>query len=185
MDNFSITQYGKPLDEYKYTIDLDTRTFSSSEDELVLDFSGLGRWTFKTGISCTFKTGDYCTFKTYANCTFKTGKCCTFKTGKCCTFNTGECSTFDTLWSCTFDTGDDCTFDTGKCSTFDTGKCSTFKTGNNCTFDTGECCTFMLWYINTCKFKSYDSISIILDLGDKKHYVLTKELIKMLKVKNG
>ena len=45
---YSITQYGKPLDKSKYSIDLDTYTFSSNETNLVLDFYGIHYWTFKT-----------------------------------------------------------------------------------------------------------------------------------------
>ena len=161
MDNFSITQYGKPLNKSKYSIDLDTKAFSTKEDNLVLDFDDLADWTFKTGSDCTFTTGAYCTFNTGSNCTFNTGSDCTFTTGAYCTFTTGS--------HCTFKTGEDCTF----------------TTAYSCTFTTGSHCTFMLYDINTCKFKTYDDISIILDRNDSKHYVLTKELMYMLKVKNG
>ncbi len=145
MDNFSITKNGEPLDESLYSIDLDNKTFSSKEDDLVLDFTGLAGWTFHTGWNCTFITGS--------NCTVKAGNCCTFNTGDDCKFKTGS--------FCTFHTSD------------------------RCTFDTGNYCTFMLWDINTCKFKYYDGISTILDLGDNKHYLLTKELVNMLKIANG
>ena len=80
------------------------------------------------------------------------------------------------MW-CIFHTGNNCTFDTGDYCTFDIG--------DYCTFDIGDYCTISLWNINTCKFKSYDDISIILDRMDKKHYLLTKELIDILKIKNG
>ena len=105
MNNYSISQYGKPLDKSKYTIDEDTKTFSSDENDLVLDFHNLDNCTFKTGSCCTFKAGSCCTFKAGSYCTFKTGYSCTFKTGHNCTFKT---------WSnCTFKTGNDCTFKTG------------------------------------------------------------------------
>ena len=103
--DFNVTQHGKDLDPSKYTWDDDTKTFSSSEDNLVLDFSDIDNCTFKTGDNCTFKTGYGCTFKTGSACTFDTGDNCTFKTGDNCTFKTG--------YSCTFDTGDNCTFKTG------------------------------------------------------------------------
>ena len=35
MVNYSITQYGKPLDRDTYTIDLDVKTFSTEEMDLV------------------------------------------------------------------------------------------------------------------------------------------------------
>ena len=160
---FSIRQYDKTLALSKYSIDLDTKVFSSKENDLVLDFTH--GWTFKTGSTCNFNTGKDCTFKTGSGCTFKTGYDCTFDTGSICTFKTGD--------YCTFDTGSYCTF----------------NTGYECKFNTGSVCTFMLFDINTCKFKKYDGIydgiSIILDIKDNNHYVLTKGLIDMLKVMNG
>ena len=89
---FSVTQNSKKLPKSKYTWDEKTKTFSSEEKNLVLDFKGVSDCTFKTGEGCTFKTGWGCTFKTGWGCTFKTGSDCTFKTG----------------WGCTFDTGSDC-----------------------------------------------------------------------------
>lgn len=161
MDDFSITQHGEPLHKSKYSIDLDAKTFSTEASYLVFDFTDVGGWTFKTGDDCTFQTGENCTFKTGDNCIFKTDADCTFKTG----------------WSCTFNAGQNCTFTTGSYCTF--------LTGDYCTFDTEESCTFMVWYINTCKFKTFDNKSIILDRDDDKHYILTKELINMIKVING
>lgn len=81
---YSITQFEKPLDKSQYTIDEKTKTFSTNENNLVLDFQDEYGWTFKTGYGCTFKTGYYCTFKTGYGCTFDTGSGCTFKTGKEC-----------------------------------------------------------------------------------------------------
>ena len=85
----------------------------------------------------------------------------------------------------TFKTGNNCTFDTGRKCSFTTGEYCIFKTGTRCTFDTGSFCTFSLYDINTCKFKSHDGISTILDRSDSKSYKLTKELIRLLKVTNG
>ena len=45
---YSITQAGKPLSRDKYSIDLETKVFSSKEDCLILDFSDLQDWTFNT-----------------------------------------------------------------------------------------------------------------------------------------
>ena len=67
---YSITQYGKPLDKNKYTIDEKNKVFSSSENNLVLDFSGEYGWSFNTDSYCTFDTGSGCTFKTGSSCTF-------------------------------------------------------------------------------------------------------------------
>jgi len=101
---FSVTQNGKLLLKKKYTWDPETKTFSTKENDLVLDFSGMNGVTFRTGRGCTFNTGGDCTFKTGWYCTFNTGGYCTFRTGGGCTFNTG--------WYCTFNTGGYCTFKT-------------------------------------------------------------------------
>src|SRR3990167_407635 len=63
-----ITQLGKELDREKYIIDTKAKSFSTTEDGLVLDFSGEYGWAFKTGSYCTFDTGSYCTFKTSFGC---------------------------------------------------------------------------------------------------------------------
>src|SRR3990167_5230835 len=108
-----ITQLGKALDKEKYVIDEKSKSFSTTEDNLVLDFSDEYGWVFKTGSDCTFKTGSYCTFDTGSYCTFDTGYGCTFDTDSNCTFDTGYGCTFDTDSNCTFDTGYGCTFNTG------------------------------------------------------------------------
>ena len=82
---FSVTQNGKELDKSKYTWDESTKTFSTNENNLTLDFSNLNSVTFNTGSNCTFNTGYNCTFKTGSYCTFNTGYNCTFEVDeKCC-----------------------------------------------------------------------------------------------------
>ena len=113
---YSITQYGSPLNKSLYTLDEKTKTFSSKENNLVLDFGSESNCTFKTGSDCTFNTGAYCTFNTSYNCTFKTGAYCTFNTHSDCTFDTGSGCTFNTGSGCTFNTSYSCTFTTkSKC----------------------------------------------------------------------
>ena len=63
-----ITQLGKALDKEKYVIDEKSKSFSTTEDNLVLDFSDEYGWVFKTGSDCTFDTGYGCTFNTGSNC---------------------------------------------------------------------------------------------------------------------
>lgn len=132
---FSVTKNGKPLSEYLYTWCENTKTFSSEEDDLVLDFSGVGGCAFITGSRCTFRTGSDCTFDTGWDCTFDTSYSCTFNTGGGCTFKTGS--------RCTFNTGDKCTFNTGYGSTFKTGWGCTFDTDSKCTFKTGKECVIV------------------------------------------
>jgi hypothetical protein len=138
----SITKYGKPLDPSLYTWDEESKTFSTNENSLVLDFSNIDGVTFKTGSYCTFTTGYRCTFKTGSNCSFKTGSLCTFNTGSYCTFTTDSFCTFTTGYDCTFTTDSFCTFTTDSFCTFTTGSDCTFDTGSDCTFKTGSNCTF-------------------------------------------
>lgn len=69
---FSITQKGEELDPSKYTWDPKTKTLSTNENNLVLDFSEYSNFTFKTGSDCTFNTGSSCSFTTGYSCTIKT-----------------------------------------------------------------------------------------------------------------
>ena len=85
-----VLKNGKPLDLDLFTWDESTKTFSSEEHGLVLDFRGIDWVTFKTGYDCTFDTGYDCTFYTSRRSTFNTSRRCTFKTGYACTFKTGE-----------------------------------------------------------------------------------------------
>jgi hypothetical protein len=138
-----VLQNGKPLALSKFSWDKKTQTFSTVENDLVLDFKGINSVTFKTNSNCTFKTGHYCTFKTDHYCTFNTGSNCNFNTGIACTFHTDIACTFHTNYNCNFKTGFYCTFKTGSNCTFDTGFYCTFKTGSNCTFDTGPDCVIV------------------------------------------
>ncbi len=161
MGEFSITCRGKTLCESKYNINIEQKIFYTKESNLVLDFYDLHGWTFHTGGYCTFSTGTNCTFITKWYCTFSTGTNCDFTTQWYCTFSTGSFCNFKTDYHCTF------------------------NTGSGCTFNTGDSCTLLLYNVNGCTFKSYGNGCIILDRHDSKHYVLTKELIKMLKISNG
>ena len=73
---YSITKNGVPLDKSLYTMDEETKTFSTNESGLVLDFRNVDYCTFNTGFDCTFNTGFDCTFNTGSNCTFNTGSDC-------------------------------------------------------------------------------------------------------------
>jgi co-chaperonin GroES (HSP10) len=129
---FSVTQNGKELDKSKYNWDERTKTFSTNENNLVLDFSDYFGCTFKTDSSCTFNTASGCTFETGFDCIFDTDSGCTFKTDSGCTFKTGSDCTFNTGNNCTFKTASGCTFKTGDNCIFNTGSGCTFKTGDNC-----------------------------------------------------
>jgi len=103
-----VLQNGKPLSLDKFEWDEKTNTFSSDEDNLILDFKEINNCIFKTGSYCTIKAGNDCTFSTGSGCTFNTGSNCVFSTGSGCTFNTGSNCTFSTGSGCTFNTGSNC-----------------------------------------------------------------------------
>ena len=103
-----VLQNGGPLDLDKFEWDENTKTFSSSEYYLVLDFSDVSYCTFDTSYNCIFDTGSDCTFKTSSNCTFNTGSDCTFDTSSDCTFNTSSNCIFDTSSDCTFNCKENC-----------------------------------------------------------------------------
>lgn len=155
-----VLQNGKPLALNKFDWDEKTRTFSSEENDLFINFNTIINCTFNTGSHCTFITGSDCVFNTGNNCMFKTINYCTFNTSYNCVFTTGGGCTFNTNCSCIFDTASDCTFNTSSDCTFRTGSNCTFNTGTNCAFDTASVCTFntgshCIFDTNdTCMFKT-------------------------------
>lgn len=152
-----VTKNGKPLNPSLYSWDEETRTFSTTENGLVLDFTGGHNCTFKTGSNCIFKTGHNCTFKTANNCTFETGSNCIFITGHNCKFKTSSNCIFKTSYDCEFLTGSDCVFKTGFDCKFNTVDDCIFKTSSDCKFLTGFNCIFTTGH--SCKFTtSFDCI---------------------------
>ena len=109
----SITKNGKQLDESLYTIDRQTKTFSSNEDWLKIE-TDESKWTFNTCSFCTLNTGSFCTLNTGPSCIFNTGANCIFDTGSFCMFKTSYECKFDTGSHCTFCTDNFCTFKTGE-----------------------------------------------------------------------
>ena len=171
-----ILQNGNLLALSKFSWDEKTKTFSSAESDLVIDFLKISDCTFATGSRCTFKTGGGCMFTTGSCCTFTTGSYCTFKTGSGCMFTTGSCCTFTTWDDCTFPTGSHCTFKIGSGCMFTTGDDCSFATGSHCTFKTGSYCTFKTWY--NCTFKTWgDCVALrrgnFLTLKLKKNEIVT------------
>jgi len=55
-----VLQGGKPIAFNKFGWDEETKTFSSDEDNLLLDFADISYYTFITGSNCIFKTGSIC-----------------------------------------------------------------------------------------------------------------------------
>jgi len=100
-----VLQNGKPLDLDKFEWDEKTNTFTTQENDLMLDFDNMDNFNFNTGFNCNFNTLDNCGFKTGYNCNFNTDSDYNFRTGSDCKFNTGS--------DCNFYTSSDCNFDKG------------------------------------------------------------------------
>jgi hypothetical protein len=103
-----VLQNGKPLDLDKFSWHETTKTFSTIERNLVLDFDGIDFCTFITGWGSTFRTGSDCNFRTGYRCNFITGRGCTFRNCSDCNFITGSDCNFITGSGCTFKTGINC-----------------------------------------------------------------------------
>jgi len=100
-----VLKNGEPLALHLFEWDEYTKTFSSNENGLVLDFKDISYCTFKTSSNCTFNTGWKCAFNTSYECVFNTSSDCTFNTDSECTFNTGDNCTFNTSFYCNFNIG--------------------------------------------------------------------------------
>ncbi len=98
-----VLQNGKPLDLDKFEWDEKTNTFTTQENDLMLDFGNIDNFNFNTGSNCSFRAGSNCNFETCSNCNFITLDNCNFNTGSNCSFDTGS--------NCSFDTGSNCNFD--------------------------------------------------------------------------
>lgn len=119
-----VLQHGKPLALDKFEWDEKTKTFSSREINLVLDFKNRNKCTFITLHDCIFITGYGCTFTTGRGCYFITKNLCNFKTEEACNFKTEH----------------DCIFKTGSYCVFNTSRNCDFKAGRWCTFNVLEDC---------------------------------------------
>jgi len=73
-----VLQDGQPLALHKFEWYKNTRVFSTTEDNLVIDFAGKNFVTFKTGSYCIFNIGFDCTFETGSHYIFNTGPFSTF-----------------------------------------------------------------------------------------------------------
>ena len=63
-----VLQNGKPLSLDKFNWDEETKTFSTKESYLVVDFFGIDNCTFNAGHGCTLNAGHSCSFKTGSEC---------------------------------------------------------------------------------------------------------------------
>ena len=90
---FTVSQNGQPLPKSKYNWDEKTKTFSTEENNVVVDFGDVEGVMVKTGNSSTVKTGHSSTVKTGYSSTVTTGDSSTVTTGPCSTVKTdGESS---------------------------------------------------------------------------------------------
>jgi len=70
---YSVTKKWVALDKSLHTRDEETKTFSTNESWLVLDFNWYDSCTLNTGSDYTLNTGSDYTLNTGSDCTFNTG----------------------------------------------------------------------------------------------------------------
>ena len=90
-----VLQGGKPLHESKFMWDESTKTFSSNEDNLVIDFNGIHYATIKCGYSATIDCGDYATIDCGESATIDCGDSATINCGRSATIKCGHYATID------------------------------------------------------------------------------------------
>lgn len=76
-----VLQNGKPLALDKFIWNADTRTFSSQENGLVIDFAGINNCILNMGSNCSVETGNNCSCTTGPDCSLSTGWHCTVDAG--------------------------------------------------------------------------------------------------------
>ena len=96
-----VLKNGKPLDLDLFSWVEETRSFSTSESELTIDFNGLS--------NCTIDCGNYSTIKCGYDCTIKCGYDCTIKCGRDCTIDCGSYCAIVCGGDCIINCGRDCT----------------------------------------------------------------------------
>jgi len=111
---YKITKNGVALDPELYTIDKVNKTFTSKENNLVLDFTGKSNWIFRIG--------DHCTIDTYSDCTITVGDHCNIDAESNCNITTGNRCNIDTCSDCNIATGDQAVVVTCGDSTITSGK---------------------------------------------------------------
>ncbi len=72
-----VLQNGKPLPLDKFEWDEKTDTFSSNEDDLVLNFKGVDNLIINCRNYCAINCGYYCTINCESSCTINCGHYCT------------------------------------------------------------------------------------------------------------
>jgi len=63
------------LAENLYSIDEENKTFSTTETDLIIDFAGEEKWSFKTGARCRIKAGQKCFFNVPEDCDIDAENC--------------------------------------------------------------------------------------------------------------
>lgn len=95
---YRIIKDWKHLDRSLYTFDEKTRTFSSKENWIIVDFT----WRYWI----TFDVDDYCVIRCGDNCIVRCGSSCFIDVGSFCSVSANN--------HCTFLAGNNCTFSTGR-----------------------------------------------------------------------
>ena len=127
-----ILKDGKPLGLDLFNWDEATKTLSSKENGLVIDFSDVDGATITAGDSCTITARSSCTIKAGWNCTITAGWYCTITAGDSCTITAGSYCTIKAGSYCTIKAGSSCTITAGSSCTITAGWYCTITAGKEC-----------------------------------------------------
>jgi len=148
-----VLQNGKPLDLDKFSWNEKTKTFSSSEDYLVLDFREIN--------NCIIEVGSCCTVDNYIGigCTISAGHNSVIQTGTACNIKTGSFSNIQVRFGCKVSSGNNCTIHIISDCIVNTKSYCVIRAGYDCTINTSHDC--IIRARANCKIKSGSNCVVV------------------------
>jgi uncharacterized protein (DUF2345 family) len=136
-----VLQNGKPLALNKFSWDEKTKTFSTNENNVLADFSGIDHVTLTAGGWSTLTAGDNSTLTAGGYSTLRAGNGCTLTAGWQGTLTAGGWSTLTAEDNSTLTAGWQSTLTAGGWSTLTAEDDSTLTARGYCTLKAGNGCT--------------------------------------------
>ena len=102
---FTVRKNNKPLDISLYNWDEETGTFSTKENDLVIDFGNADNITFKIGFRTTIYCGSGCYINSGSFCKCYVGHGCYLNIGSGCYINSGDFCNINSLVGCNITSG--------------------------------------------------------------------------------
>ena len=168
-----VLKNGKPLSLSKFCWDGKSKTFSSREDGLVVDFATMNFATIKCGYYATIDCG----FSATIDC----GGYATIDCGKSATIDCGYYATIDCGYSATIDCGDYATIKCGDYATIKCGDYATIKCGGSATIKCGFSVTIDCGGYATIDCGDYATIKC----GGSKCVIIRRDNFEVIKPLSG